>query len=89
MTRILIADEYDVVRQGLMLRLGSQPNWKVVAEASDGKEAIEKAIETKPDVAVIAYELPIVNGLDITVRIREQRKHAVSTAGPALFKLPC
>jgi DNA-binding NarL/FixJ family response regulator len=72
MTRILIADEYDVVRQGLMVRLGSQPNWKVVAEASDGKEAIEKAIETKPDVAVIAYGLPLINGIDVTAQIRQQ-----------------
>ena len=40
----------------------AQPNWEVVAEAADGKEAILKAIETKPDVAVLDYSLPLVNG---------------------------
>jgi chemotaxis response regulator CheB len=40
----------------------AQPNWQVVAEADDGKEAVQKALETKPDVAVIDYSLPLVNG---------------------------
>ena len=53
MTRILIADDHDVVRSGLRTILEAHPNWEVVAEAADGKEAIHKAIGTKPDVAVI------------------------------------
>jgi DNA-binding NarL/FixJ family response regulator len=50
--------------------LEARPNWEVVAEAADGKEAIFKAIETKPDVAVIDYVLPIVNGVEVTRQIR-------------------
>jgi DNA-binding NarL/FixJ family response regulator len=52
MTRILVADDHDVVRSGLRRVLEAQPGWQVVAEAGNGKEAISKAAETKPDVAV-------------------------------------
>jgi len=69
-TRILIADDHDVVRSGLGSILEAHPNWEVVAEASDGKEAILKAIETKPDVAVLDYSLPLVNGVEATRQIR-------------------
>ena len=51
MLRILIADDHEVVRYGLRKVLERQPGWEVVAEADDGKDAISKAIETKPDVA--------------------------------------
>ncbi len=70
MTRILIADDHDVVRSGLRSILEAHPNWEVVAEAADGKEAILKAIETKPDVAVLDYSLPLVNGVEATRQIR-------------------
>ena len=70
MTRILIADDHDVVRSGLRTILEAHPNWEVVAEAADGKEAILKAIETKPDVAVLDYSLPLVNGVEVTRQIR-------------------
>jgi DNA-binding NarL/FixJ family response regulator len=69
-TRILIADDHAVVRSGLRAILEAHPNWEVVAEASDGKEAISKAIEAEPDVAVIDYSLPIVNGIEVTRQIR-------------------
>lgn len=70
MTRILIADDHDVVRSGLRQILEDQPNWEVVAEASDGKDAVLKAIQAKPDVAVLDYSLPLVNGLEVTRQIR-------------------
>ena len=70
MTRILIADDHDVVRSGLRQILEDQPSWEVVAEASDGKDAILKAIQSKPDVAVLDYSLPLVNGLEVTRQIR-------------------
>jgi DNA-binding NarL/FixJ family response regulator len=60
-TRILIADDHDVVRSGLRKILEAQPNCEVIAEASDGKEALRKTIETKPDIAVLDYSLPLVN----------------------------
>jgi DNA-binding NarL/FixJ family response regulator len=70
MVRILIVDDHDVVRSGLRRMIEAQPNWQVVAEAGDGKEAVQKALETKPDVAVIDYSLPLINGVDATRQIR-------------------
>jgi DNA-binding NarL/FixJ family response regulator len=69
-TRILIADDHEVVRSGLRSILEAQPNWEVVAEATDGKEAVLKAIATKPDVAVLDYSLPVFNGVEATRQIR-------------------
>jgi DNA-binding NarL/FixJ family response regulator len=70
MIRILIADDHEVVRSGLRKILESQPTWEVVAEAGDGKDAISKATETKPDVAVLDYSLPLINGIEATRQIR-------------------
>jgi DNA-binding NarL/FixJ family response regulator len=70
MTRILIADDHDVVRAGLRAILQSEPGWEVVAEASDGKEAIDCALATRPDIAVLDYGLPTVNGIEATRQIR-------------------
>jgi DNA-binding NarL/FixJ family response regulator len=70
MVRVLIADDHEVVRSGLRRILEAQPNWEVVAEAGDGKEAIDKAIETRPDVAVLDYSLPLANGIEVTRQIR-------------------
>lgn len=70
MTRILIADDHEVVRSGLRAILEAHKDWEVVAEARDGKEAITMALETRPDVAVIDYSLPIMNGIEATRQIR-------------------
>src|SRR5689334_9812577 len=70
MLRLLIADEHAVTRDGLRVHLEAQPNWQVVAEAIHGEEAIEKAIETNPDVIVAAFELPEVDGIEMTRRLR-------------------
>ena len=64
MTRIL--NDHEVVRSGLRKILETRPDWEVVAEAADGKEAIVKATETKPDVAVVDYSLPLINGVEVT-----------------------
>lgn len=70
MVRILIADPHDVVRTGVRKIVETQSNWEVVAVAVDGHDAIQKAIETEPDVAVIAYALPLVDGIGVTHQIR-------------------
>jgi DNA-binding NarL/FixJ family response regulator len=69
-TRILIADDHEVVRSGLRSILEAREGWQVVAEASDGKEAIAQAIDTKPDVAIIDYSLPTMNGIEAARQIR-------------------
>ena len=70
MVRILIADDHEVVRFGLRQILETQANWEVVAEASDGREAVALAMETKPDVCVVDYSLPLMTGLEVTRQIR-------------------
>jgi DNA-binding NarL/FixJ family response regulator len=70
MTRILIADDHVVVRSGLRRLLEAQPGWEVVAEAADGKDAIAKATETRPDVAVLDSMMPFINGAEVTRQIR-------------------
>jgi DNA-binding NarL/FixJ family response regulator len=95
MIRILIADDHDVVRSGLRHIVEAQPNWQVVAEAGDGKEAVQKALETEPDVAVIDYSLPLINGVEVTRQIRSAQprtevliftKHASETLIQELLK---
>jgi DNA-binding NarL/FixJ family response regulator len=70
MIRILIADDHDVVRSGLRAILGDQPGWEVVAEAEDGRQAVELAAATQPNVAILDYQLPLLNGVDATRQIR-------------------
>src|SRR5215470_5408911 len=72
MTRILIADDHDVVRSGLRSLLESHDGWEVVAEAADGKAAVTKALESKPDVAILDYSMPLVNGVEATRQIRKR-----------------
>jgi DNA-binding NarL/FixJ family response regulator len=69
-TRILIADDHDVVRSGLRAILDAQEGWVVVAEAANGQEAVERAIETTPDVAILDYSLPLANGAEVTRQLR-------------------
>ena len=68
--RILIADDHEVVRYGLRKDLEAQPGWKVVAEATNGKDAIREAAATKPDVAVLDCMMPLINGAEATRQIR-------------------
>ena len=70
MTRILIADDHDVVRSGVRAILEAQEGWTVVGEAADGKEAIDQALATRPDVVVLDYSLPVLNGIEATRQIR-------------------
>ena len=70
--RILIADDHEIVRLGIRSILEAQPNWEVVAEAADGKQAIARAMETRPDVAVIDYSLPLINGIEVTRQLHSR-----------------
>src|SRR5262249_45178658 len=72
MLRILIADDHDTVRLGLRNVLESHADWQVVAEAADGRDAISMSLQTKPDVAVLDYSMPLINGVEVTRQIRER-----------------
>ncbi len=67
---ILIADDHEVVRSGLRAILESHEGWEVVAEAANGKEAIALAVEKSPNVAIVDYSLPLINGVEVTRNIK-------------------
>jgi DNA-binding NarL/FixJ family response regulator len=69
--RILIADDHGLVRRGALELLQAQQGWRVVAEAANGREAVEKAIELKPDVAVVDIGMPELDGVEVVRHIRE------------------
>ena len=72
---ILIADDHAVVRAGLRALLESRDGWQVCAEAIDGRDAVEKAIKHKPDIAVLDVGMPLLNGVGATRRIRKASPH--------------
>jgi len=70
MTTVLIADDHGVVRGGLRLLLERQEGIEVVAEASDGAEAVERAIALRPDLAILDVSMPRLTGLQATTEIK-------------------
>ena len=69
--RILVADDHDVVRAGLRALLESRKGWQVCAEATNGRDAVNKARDSKPDVAVLDIGMPLLNGVEATRQIRK------------------
>jgi DNA-binding NarL/FixJ family response regulator len=61
---ILIADDYPVVRRGLRTLLESEPGWEVVAEASNGGDAVTYAEQLRPDVVILDVSMPVLDGVD-------------------------
>ena len=73
MKRILVADDHEAVRSGLRAVLEARPGWEVVAEAHDGRQALAAAIETRPDVAIVDYAMPLMTGIEVTRHIRARQ----------------
>lgn len=71
--RILIADDHELIRRGLAATLGAIPGWSVVAEAENGRRAVELARSTHPDVAILDMTMPELNGLEATRQILSDR----------------
>lgn len=67
--RILIADDHDIVRKGLRALVQEEPSWQVVADVQDGRSAVAKTQELKPDIAILDIAMPSLNGLDATKQI--------------------
>lgn len=68
--RILIADDHEVVRSGLRAIIETRADWIVSGEAVDGRAAIALALEMRPDVAIVDYSMPVMNGLEVSRRIK-------------------
>jgi DNA-binding NarL/FixJ family response regulator len=72
MVRILLADDHAVVRRGLRALLEARQDFEVCAEASNGREAVELALQHRPDVAVLDLALAGLNGIEVTRQIRKE-----------------
>lgn len=70
--RVLVADDHTIVREGLVSLLTESGECEVVAQAADGLEAVERARETRPDVAVLDLSMPRLSGLEAVRRIHEE-----------------
>src|SRR5215831_13415106 len=70
--RILIADDHELVRQGLRALLASRPSWEVCGEAVDGLEAVEKAAQLRPDIVLLDVSMPRLSGLEAAPLIRRE-----------------
>lgn len=67
--RVVVADDQDLVRAGLVMILGAQPDLEVVGEAADGQEALDVATRLRPDVLLVDIRMPGLDGVEVTRRL--------------------
>lgn len=70
--RILIADDHELVRKGIGGLLQGRASWRIVAEASNGRDALAAARDTRPHIAILDYSLPLINGLELTRLLKQE-----------------
>lgn len=70
--RLMLVDDHQVIRTGLKSFLQTQPDFEVVAEASNGQEAITLALETRPDIIIMDISMPEMDGLEATRQLKEK-----------------
>lgn len=70
--RILIADDFEVLREGMRAVIERRPGWEVCGVASNGREAVARAIQLKPDIVVLDMTMPEMNGLEAAVQIKRE-----------------
>jgi DNA-binding NarL/FixJ family response regulator len=74
--RILVADDHPIVRDGLIAVLSTQPDFEVVGQASTGPETVEGVTRLKPDVVLLDLEMPVMDGVETLLRLRESDPEA-------------
>ena len=67
--RIFVADDHDIVREGVKSLLRSRPDWRICGEASNGNDAITRIRDIQPDAAVVDISMPGVSGLEVTKQV--------------------
>jgi len=70
--RILIADDHKILRESLVAYLTQKETFEVVGEASNGQEALKESIRLLPDVVILDISLPLLNGLDVAVQLKNE-----------------
>ena len=73
--RILLGDDHTLVRQGFRKILEGQPDWEVVGEVNNGRDAVREAASAKPDVVVLDIGMPLLNGIEATRQIVRRSPH--------------
>lgn len=73
--RIMIVDDHDAIRRGVRHLIDTKQYYQIVAEASDGRTALKLAKETRPDIAVLDYSVPELNGLDLAHALKRELPH--------------
>jgi DNA-binding NarL/FixJ family response regulator len=68
--RIVIADDHEVVRSGLRAIVETRSDWIVSGEATNGEQVVALALETQPDILIVDYSMPLMNGLEVSRRIK-------------------
>lgn len=71
--RILIADDHEVVRQGVRKILAARPEWEICGEATNGQDAIQLAGELRPDAIIMDITMPVMSGLEATRKLTSNR----------------
>jgi DNA-binding NarL/FixJ family response regulator len=74
--RVLVADDHPLVREGVVLLIGTTPGWEVCGTAANGREVVEKAIELRPDIIVLDLHMPELDGLAV---VRELKRRLPET----------
>jgi two-component system NarL family response regulator len=74
--RVLVADDHQVVREGLVAMIGREPDMAVVAEAGNGRQAIEQFVRHRPDVSLMDLRMPEIDGVEAITAIRDKNADA-------------
>jgi len=74
--RILIVDDHEVVRQGLRTILQARPQWEIVGEAENGREAVQFAAQLHPDVVILDITMPLMSGLEAAQELEKLEPNA-------------
>ena len=83
-TKILLADDHRIFRQGLRQLLSSEPDFEVIAEAGDGRTAVELAEKLSPNIVVMDIAMPGLNGIEATRQIVDRVASAASSCSPPI-----
>lgn len=74
--KILIADDHEVVRQGVRMILAARPDWEICGEAVNGQEAVKLADELQPDAIVMDITMPVMSGLEAARKLTKNKNSA-------------